>query len=189
MVDLAGAMRAVVEQLEALDVEYVLVGSVASATWGVIRTTRDVDLVAVLTPETLEVLLRGVDRTVLYLPDNLAESAVRSGGSFNVIHYAGGGKVDVFVPLPGDRFTRSRLERKSRSEVFGVPAWVASAEDVVLAKLRWRLTSRSEVQWRDCVEIAAINDLDREYLWLWADDLGVADDLAQLLDVVDEAGS
>ena len=49
------------------------------------------------------------------------------------------------------------------------------------ARRRWRLESRSEVQWRDCVEIAAVNDLDRQYLWRWAGVLGVADDLADLL--------
>lgn len=65
--------------------------------------------------------------------------------------------------------------------MFDVPCWVATAEDVVLAKLRWRLESRSEVQWRDCVEIAATNDLDTTYLRRWARDLGVTGDLEDLL--------
>ena len=52
----------------------------------------------------------------------------------------------------------------------------------MLAKLRWRLESRSELQWRDCVEIAAINDLDVSYMHRWAAELGVQDDLAELLD-------
>jgi hypothetical protein len=58
---------------------------------------------------------------------------------------------------------------------------VADAEDVVLAKLRWRLTTRSEVQRRDRVEIAAIHELDRDHLWAWADRLGIAADLAEVL--------
>jgi len=69
--------------------------------------------------------------------------------------------------------------------VLGVTAWIATPEDVVLAKLRWRLDSRSEVQWRDCVGIAATQDLDKEYLWSWADQLGVAADLAELLPISD----
>jgi hypothetical protein len=52
---------------------------------------------------------------------------------------------------------------------------------VVLAKLRWRLDSRSEGQWRDCVEIAAVQRLDEPYLRVWADRLGVSDDLEELL--------
>lgn len=65
--------------------------------------------------------------------------------------------------------------------MFGVSAWVATPEDIVLAKLRWRLTSRSEVQWRDCIEIAATQSLDREYLSSWASQLGVEADLTELL--------
>jgi hypothetical protein len=71
--------------------------------------------------------------------------------------------------------------------VFDVPCWVASAEDVVLAELRWRMTSRSEVQWRDCIETASTNDLDITYLRHWAHELGVTDDLRALLDTTEAA--
>ena len=40
----------------------------------------------------------------------------------------------------------------------------------------------SEVQWRDCVEIAATRPLELEYMRMWVDRLGVADDLEDLLD-------
>ena len=70
--------------------------------------------------------------------------------------------------------------------MFGVATWVATGEDVVLAKLRWRLESRSETQWRDCVEIARIQLLDRAYLRHWGSELGVSDDLDELLDVIDQ---
>jgi hypothetical protein len=95
---------------------------------------------------------------------------------------ASGGKVDVFIAPHGDAFQRSRLDRRLPSEVFGVSSWISTPEDVVLSKLRWRLESRSEVQWRDCVEIAAVQQLDRDYLDRWAPELGVVDDLAELLD-------
>lgn len=61
-------------------------------------------------------------------------------------------------------------------------AWMTRDVDIVLAKLRWRLESRSEIQWRDCVEIAAVNDLDISCMHRWAAELGVQDDLAELLD-------
>lgn len=44
----------------------------------------------------------------------------------------------------------------------------------------------SDVQWRDCVEIAATNSLDVAYLEMWADRLGVAADLADLLAQFDD---
>ena len=150
--------------------------------------TRDVDLVAVIGSDDVEVLLRELEDDELYVNVGDATRAVTDGGSFNVIHAVSGGKVDVFVTEPGDDFTRSRLARRVSAEVFGIPTWVATPEDVVLAKLRWRLQSRSETQWRDCVEIAKVQDLDREYLRHWAPSLGVVDDLEELLAFIDAVG-
>ena len=92
-----------------------------------------------------------------------------------------GAKVDVFVPDRGDQLAKAMLGRKVRSDVFGQACWIASAEDVVLAKLRWRLATRSERQWIDCGEIVASVDLDRDYLWANAEAYGVTDDLRELL--------
>lgn len=79
-------------------------------------------------------------------------------------------------------------QRRVRGEVFDVPCWVDTVEDTILAKLCARQESGSDVQWRDCVELAATNDLDREHLRTWADRLGVRNDLESLLDSTDAAG-
>lgn len=184
MIDLAAAFRAVVAALEAIEAEYVVVGSTAAAGWGVARATRDVDLVAVIPANAVDALLNSLDRDDLYVPSADVRRVVAGSGSFNVLHMASGGKVDVFVAPDGDAFERSRLDRRIESEVFGVSSWISTPEDVVLSKLRWRLESRSEVQWRDCVEIAAIQQLDRDYLDRWAPELGVVDDLTELLDAM-----
>ncbi|HEU5149132.1 MAG TPA: hypothetical protein VFU19_01470 [Iamia sp.] len=148
--------------------------------------TRDVDLVVMTAPQVGDELVSTlVGDPDLDVPEGEARAAWRDGGTFNVLHPSTGGKVDVFVHGADDAFTASRLERRVRAGVLGVGCWVATAEDVVLAKLRCRLATRSEVQWRDCVEIAANQPLDRAYLDRWAGRLGVADDLADLLDGVD----
>ena len=181
MIDLAACFVVVTRALDEAGVRYVVVGPMAAARWGVARTTRDIDLVLVLNSDLADAVLTALDRDGIYLPRDEAAAALEHGGSFNVLHAASGGKVDVFVVGAGDEFERARLDRRVRADVIGVVSWVATAEDVILAKLRWRLESRSEMQWRDCVEIAAVNDLDREYLWRWAPQLGVVDDLADLL--------
>lgn len=150
--------------------------------------TRDVDLVAVITPQEVDALLAALDGDDIYVNAGDARGATISGGSFNVIHTASGGKVDIFVSPADDEFTQSRLSRRTRADVFGVSTWVATAEDVVLAKLRWRLQSRSEVQWRDCVDIAEVQRLDQAYMRHWAPILGVEDDLAELLAAVEDLG-
>lgn len=158
-----------------------MVGSTAAAAWGVVRTTRDVDLVAVIDRSSAQAVIEQLITSDLYVPTTEAATAIERGGSFNVLHPATGGKVDIFAASVDDAFTRSRLDRRVRAEVLGVPTFVATPEDVILAKLRWRLESRSEVQWRDCVEIAATQPLDHGYLWRWADELGVSEDLEELL--------
>lgn len=187
MIDLARALRFVVSEFESHGVDYVIVGSAAAAAWGVVRTTRDVDVVIVVSDEALADVLDRLVTEGFYVPDSvLRPEAFQTPGSFNVLDPGSGGKVDVFVPVAGDAFTASRISRRIRVDVFGVPCWVASAEDVLLAKLRWRLESRSEIQWRDCVEIASTNELDDEYLLSWAEELAVSDDLSELIRQVDE---
>lgn len=159
-----------------------VVGSTDAATWGVLRATRDIDVVAVVVDTGGDALVERLTRDDVYVPLEDATAALRHGGTFNVLHPRSGGNVDVFVCPPDDDFAQSRLARRVPAVVLGVSSWVATPEDVVLAKLRWRLDSRSEVQWRDCVEIAATQPLDHAYLHKWAPDLGVADDLAELLD-------
>jgi hypothetical protein len=181
VIDLVAGFAVVTGALDRADVRYVVVGSMAAARWGVARTTRDIDLVLVLDPLVVDDVLALLDRDDVYVPVADAREALAYGGSFNVLHTTTGGKIDLFVVAPNDEFERSRLERRERADVLGLSSWVATAEDVVLAKLKWRLDSRSEVQWRDCVEIAAVQELDEAYLWRWAPVLGVVDDLADLL--------
>lgn len=181
MIDLSAALRAVIGSLDTMQIDYIVVGSTAAAAWGVARTTRDVDLVVMLGSSEVDKLAADLSDAGLYVPFEQAREAARSGGSFDVLDPETGGKVDVFVSPADDAFTRSRLQRKIRAEVLGVAAWVDSAENVVLAKLLWRLESRSDVQWRDCAEVAASNDLDLDYMWEWAEVLGVASDLTGLL--------
>lgn len=175
------SLRHVIEVLTRLKIPYVVVGSVAAANWGIARMTRDVDLVIVIEPETMDLLIQALKGDEYYIPEGLARSAAK-GGSFSLLHPKAGGKVDIFVSSPDDTFTKSRLSRRELGTIFDTQAWVASAEDVVLAKLRWRLESRSEVQWRDCIEIAKIQELDTDYMNEWAETLEVKDDLKDLLD-------
>ena len=181
MITLGEAFRRVVGALDRVDAEYVVVGSTAAAAWGVVRSTRDIDLVTVVSAMSPDSLLEGLSDEELYVPVQDAKRALTQGGSFNVLHPGSGGKVDVFVCLPDDEFERQRLLRRVPVEMFGVQTWVATAEDVVLSKLRWRKESRSEIQWRDCVELAAIQQLDLDYLHEWAPRLGLSADLEALL--------
>ena len=182
LIDLTFAFRRVVEALEKISARYVVVGSTAASAWGVARSTRDIDVVAVITRETVDTFLRALGNNEIYVPVDEAKAATIKGGSFNVLHTTTGGKVDVFVCQTSDAFESSRLDRRVKLQVLGIDTWVATPEDVVLAKLLWRVQTRSEVQWRDCVEVAATQKLDVKYLRIWATELGISGDLEELLE-------
>lgn len=181
MNDLGAVLRDVAIELEFARVPHVVVGSVASSAWGAVRSTRDIDVATIVPIATIDELIRRLRARGLYVPDETARAAARDFGSFNVIRTETGAKIDLFLVSHEDPFEASRFERRIRSDVLGVSTWIATAEDVVLAKLRWRRESRSEMQWRDCIEIGAATPLDHAYLRLWAPSLEVVDDLEALI--------
>ncbi len=170
----------VIDALEALDVPYLIGGSLASAVHGVARATMDADLVADLHPEHAERLAEAL-RCAFYVDVEAIHDAIRRQSSFNVIHLETMFKVDVFIR--GKRpFDQAQFERRTLQVIATDPerkAYVASPEDTVLAKLEWyRMGSEvSERQWRDVVGVLRVQGerLDREYLRRWAAELGVSD--------------
>lgn len=177
-------LQKVVDALNHESLPHAVVGSMGAGPWGLRRMTQDTDIITIATHERVEELVALLSGDETYVPVDEARRVLKSGGSFNVLNLDTLQKVDIFVSTRNDAFTASRLLRRVRATVQGVDTWVATAEDIILAKLRWRLTTRSELQWRDCLTIAPMNDLDIDYLRKWADVIGVRDDLEELLEAV-----
>ena len=181
MNNLQPVFQRVVLALENAGVPYSVVGSVAASNWGVVRTTRDIDMIAFLTEERVEKLIGSLSGDDLYVPVEEVRRSPTTLGSFNILHPESGGKIDVFVRAAGDNFDSARLLRRVRARLLGQDTWVCTAEDIILAKLLWRLETRSERQWQDCAELASFNDLDVNHMRQWAKKLGVVEDLEDLL--------
>lgn len=179
--DAITAMVPVVRQFERLGVRYYIGGSVASSFYGLARSTLDVDLVADLRPEHVAPLAAALQETYYVSPQTMAR-AVASKSCFNLIYLPTSFKIDVFVLK--DRPYDQEAIRRIRQDTFG-PEWhgdpffVASPEDVILAKLEWfRLGDEvSDRQWRDILEVMRTQaaSLDQDYLVKWAAELGVTD--------------
>lgn len=173
----AGLVIAVLEQL---DVPYVVGGSFASTVYGELRTTLDIDVVADLRPEHVAPFVQALE-AAFYVDAGMIHDAIVRRGSFNLIHLDTMFKVDVFIPK-SRAFDREQLQRRARYVVAVEPEraiYVATAEDIILAKLEWyRLGgSISERQWRDVLGVLQVQgaQLDLAYLRHWAATLGVAD--------------
>lgn len=166
--------------LDHMRVPWFVGGSIASSVHGVPRSTLDSDIVVGLNTSHVPELLRLLGDS-WYASEEAILSAIESHASFNLIDLDSSMKVDVFIPK--DRiFDRGQF---GRAELFPFPGAeqqslpVASAADIVAAKLEWfRLGGEiSERQWEDILGVLRINrnSIDTDELGRHADELGVAD--------------
>jgi hypothetical protein len=164
---------------DALSVQYVVGGSLASSVYGIPRATQDVDLVADLRHEHIEPLTASLAKD-FYVDADMIADAIKRRASFNVVHLVTMFKADVFVP-GRDSWTREEL-RRARSENFDIEQGsvnirFASPEDTLLHKLVWYKLGNeiSERQWRDVLGIMKVQGaaLDENYLDTWADAIDV----------------
>lgn len=177
--------------LEELGIPYVLVGSFASSMHGMYRATADIDIVADVKAEQVQPLLAAL-QSAFYIDEHAMHDAVVERRSFNAIHFDSVFKVDIFIPKTDD-FARAQLGRRqarkispSREET----VYVATAEDTILAKLRWYQAGKevSANQWNDVVGIMGTSreSLDMPYLDDWAQKLGVTALLQKAIGEVEE---
>ncbi|HKP11534.1 MAG TPA: hypothetical protein VJZ91_05465 [Blastocatellia bacterium] len=181
----------VVSVLDELAVPYVIGGSYASSARGFARATMDIDVLAALRPEHAEAFAAKLEPE-FYADSHTIRRAALMRRSFNVIHMETSFKVDVFVAKPGG-FDDQQLKRRQLEVVDEDQqrtAFVSTAEDIILAKLRWyRLTNEtSEKQWNDVRGVVEVQGekLDRMYLREWSQSLGVSDLLGRVFSEVDK---
>ena len=172
--------------LEYLKVPYFLVGSLASALYGMVRSTQDSDLVAKLLPEQIQPFVEALEPD-FFVDESMIADSISRHSSFNIIHRASMFKVDVFIPRESD-FLRKRYSRAKKELLSNHPkieVMVASAEDTVLSKLEWyRLGGEvSERHWRDALGVLKVQAgaLDLDYLRQMAAELKVTDLLERAL--------
>ncbi len=73
--------------------------------------------------------------------------------------------------------------RRKQVKLFGEPAWIGTAEDVLLHKLFWNRITPSDRQLGDAAGIVAVQQgmLDEGYMQTWANELGVTEKLNEVL--------
>jgi hypothetical protein len=185
--DLLMALAPVVKVLQDIGVRYFVGGSLASSAHGMARASLDVDLIAELDGRHAPVLAERLHEAY-YLDASRIETAIRLRRSFNLIHLATMFKIDVFV-AKGRPFDAMALQRATPETLGDEPEApvvpMATAEDIVLAKLEWFEAGgrTSERQWTDVVGVLKLrqSNLDPAYLRRWAAALGVDALLEQAL--------
>ncbi len=177
--EVSGVLHRVAALLEAAGIPFMVAGSFASTAHGLPRSTQDIDLV--IDPPSAAVfdaLLASIPDQHYYVDGDAARDALRRRSMFNMIDLASGWKVDLIL-RKNREFSRVEFARRMKISVVGVPVFVASPEDTIVAKLEWsKLAGGSQRQRRDVAGIVATigTALDRPYLERWVRDLDLADE-------------
>jgi hypothetical protein len=100
----------VISVLEDLCVPYFIGSSLASAIYGVVRATNDVDIVAGLKMEHVIPFKEALQKE-FYIDEDMIKKAIKRKSSFNLIYLELMFKVDVFI-LTDHHYDQEQLKRR-----------------------------------------------------------------------------
>ena len=178
---LAGELHQI---FESINIDYYVNRGVASSIHGEPRSTRDLDLVVEVKPNQIDLLVKTLEASGYYCPAGAVENLQRGlGNMLNITHTETIANADIYIK-DNSPYSISQMNRKILIDVEEIPVfWIASAEDIILQKLRWGKGSKSEKQWRDVLGIIKLQskNLDYGYLTEWAENLDLVADLSEVL--------
>lgn len=158
------AARRVIAELNALDINYMVVGSLSSNFYAIPRSTQDADFV-LETDDRIAELARKLDPHFRRDPQIGFETKFMT--TKHVFqHRETPFKIELFL-LSDDEHDQLRFQRRLRQDSEGLAIYVPTAEDVIVQKLRWaRAKDRQDV--RDILDLQA-DQLDFDYIHHWCD--------------------
>ena len=171
----------VIRRLNRSGIAYLLTGAMASNYWGIPRTTHALNFVLQF-PATAVPLIFQEFSGDFYIEEAAVHAVYEPPHQFNAIDTRSALKVDFWL-AGSEPFDQEMLRRRAQATLFGEPAWISSAEDVILHKLLWNRISPSDRQLGDAAGIVAVQAaaLDNDYLRRWAGELHLSDELKRLL--------
>jgi hypothetical protein len=166
------AVVAVVDALEAVGIPYMIVGSLASNFHGIPRSTRDADFVIELVPGSLQRLSDALPLDLKLQRQGSFEAV--TGTMRYVIELVNSPFVCELFVRSDDSHDQVRFGRRQRVWVLDRMASVASAEDMIVTKLRWLDEARRPKDRDDIRNMLAVRgpDLDWSYLERWSAEHG-----------------
>ena len=174
------AVVAVLDALEVVGVPYMIVGSLASNFHGIPRSTRDADFVVEMGPGVLQRLAAALPPDLTLQPQGAFEGV--TGTTRYLIELAKSPFVCELFVRSEDAHDRERFTQRQRARVAGRMAYVATAEDMIVTKLRWALDAGRLKDREDIRNMLAVRgaELDWGYLSRWTSEHGTAALLAEI---------
>lgn len=146
-------LRYVVAVLEEEGLPYAVAGSVGMMAYGEVRGTMDLDVVVRLGAADVGPLLSHFPFPDFYADVSAAREAIRAGGTFNIVHDLM--KVDVFPA--SDDIERNQVGRARRLPTLGTEAMVSPPEELIVKKLEYYDSGRSDKHLRDIAAMLRVS--------------------------------
>jgi hypothetical protein len=181
--EIVQALLPFLQTLDRFQIPYYVGGSVASSYYGSWRRTQDVDVILAICPDQVRTLAKLLVQDYAIDADAWID-AFRHGQAFNIFYQPTFTKIDVMPLQTAHRQEEARRAQPQSLFAGTPPIRLSSAEDTILAKLKWyRAMGGSKRQWSDILGVIANQQprLDLAYLRQWADTLGVRAELEQAL--------
>lgn len=175
-----------IEYLKKADIDYMLTGSFVSNYYSIPRTTHDADVVIQTKRENLKIFINLVNDD-FYVDEEYPFIALSNKKMFNIIHYESGFKIDLLIrkdtPFNETAFNRRKSETIDERKIY-----ISTPEDIILSKLLWHKKSDSQRQYEDAQQVMLYQRdvLDYEYLRKWAVELGVGEQLEDIISRVED---
>jgi hypothetical protein len=168
------ALQRIAAEFNRAGIPYMLTGSFASVFYGSPRSTQDIDLVIAVNAAQIRTFLEALPSDEYYVEVDAALEALKRESMFNIIDLTTSWKIDLII-RKSRAFSQEEFSRRQLQNVQGVSLFVATAEDVILAKLEWAKVGASQRQIDDAAGILKLrgNSLDRPYLDKWVRELGL----------------
>ena len=167
-------LKIVTLRLGKAGIPYMICGSVAANYYSIPRMTRDIDIVIELQKKDVDEFFN-LFRDDFYIDRQTVLREVSRQGMFNLIHNQYVVKVD-FIIGKSSEYQKAGFARRRQVVIEQMPMWFASAEDLVISKLLWAKSSRSEMQLKDVRNlIKTVEGLDLNYIDNWVRKLDLED--------------
>ncbi len=157
------AAAEIVALLESQDVPYVIVGGLAVQYWGEPRTTRDVDVTILVTPERFEVIANEILQRFRPRMSDALSFAQRH--RILLVSSSQGFPIDISLGIPG--YEEEVMRRAARVSFKGMPEMrLICAEDLIVHKcVAGRARDREDVE-RILIRQQLVVDVDYIRRWL-----------------------
>lgn len=186
--DLVEIVARVLQSLNELRVPYMIVGSLSSNFYGEPRMTKDADLVVQLGDTPLSSLLEKLG-TAFQIDRQLGFETVTGTTRYHIRHTESEFLVELFE-LTSDPHNQQRFARRRATTFGGVAAFVPTAEDVLIQKLRWYKRGKRPKDIQDAENVMEVQTgkFDLAYIRRWCDEHGTREVFERLLRTVEGGG-